>query len=517
MLRRVRLKARPEDFVVREAYRFEKTRRGEYYVYLMDKQKLSTFEAVSQVASAHGIPVRNISFCGLKDKQGRTEQIIAVRGQRVEMQTPQLRLKYLGRTGTPLSAKNIRANRFVVTVRDLTLEEAERIPASIEEVRRLGLVNYFDSQRFGSLKHGRGWIAKDLAKGRLEHALRGYLATPSDLDRSEDAKVKRFWQQHFGDWGARCRYKKMREYRPIVEALRRNPKDYAGALMKIERRQRGMILFEYQSYLFNESVRRYLLGRFTRSGLLALKYQAGVLLFPRRVPEAERLDALFEMDFPLVGPDTKIADPEVRKAVEDTLRAERLSFEELAIPKIPEMGFRHELRPLVVQPSKLSVVDPRPDELHPGRVKVTLAFTLPPGAYASLLVRRTLWFATDEAEHFGGPLPEADRSFLPEGLEARVHAAHSRAVHRRNRRPRPIKGITAVEIAERRRRSRRTAGGKAAAPAPRGGTRRRRGRLPPVSAPQAEQRSDTKRRSGHRKSQGHHAAHPTARRKRPRR
>ncbi len=38
-------------------------------------------------------------------------------------------------------------------------------------MNRLGVVNYFDSQRFGSLKHGQGYIAKDLIRGDFEAAL----------------------------------------------------------------------------------------------------------------------------------------------------------------------------------------------------------------------------------------------------------------------------------------------------------------------------------------------------------
>ena len=42
----MRIKQRPEDFSVRESYRFDPVPDGRYRVYLMDKQKLSTFEAV---------------------------------------------------------------------------------------------------------------------------------------------------------------------------------------------------------------------------------------------------------------------------------------------------------------------------------------------------------------------------------------------------------------------------------------------------------------------------------------
>src|SRR5574340_1056562 len=168
----MKLKQRPEDFEVSESWRFEDDPKGSHYVYLMDKQKLSTFDAVERICARFKIPRASVSYCGLKDKQGRTTQLVAIEGRQVELQDADLRLKPMGRSRTPLSAANTTSNRFAVTVRDLGEEDVARLPASVAEVRRLGVVNYFDSQRFGSLKHGQGFIVKDLMRGDFEAALR---------------------------------------------------------------------------------------------------------------------------------------------------------------------------------------------------------------------------------------------------------------------------------------------------------------------------------------------------------
>ena len=81
----MRIKQKPEDFSVKESYRFDEVASGRYRVYLMDKQKLSTFEAVDRLRTAFGLKPGSISFCGLKDKQGRTEQLIAVEGADVDL------------------------------------------------------------------------------------------------------------------------------------------------------------------------------------------------------------------------------------------------------------------------------------------------------------------------------------------------------------------------------------------------------------------------------------------------
>lgn len=400
----MKLKQKPEDFAVTESWRFDEVKKGEYRVYAMDKQKLSTFDAIGRLADAFDLPRSAFSYCGLKDKQGRTRQLIAVGGADIDMQEPDLRLKYLGRTDKPLSAKNTTSNRFGVTVRGLTDEEVARLPAAVAEVNRLGVVNYFDSQRFGSLKHGQGFIAKDLLRGDFEIALKNYLARPSDLDRTYDAKVKAFWRDHWGEWRLRCTIPGAEKYEPILRYLRRNPDDYLGAFLRIDPKYRAMLVFTYQSYLWNEGVRRYLMDLLPGQSLLPINYQAGKLLFPREAPP-EVLKKLREQTFPLLGPETVIEDKAVKKAVDWVLGREKLTSEKLRIPDTDQIFFRHEERPLVVYPGRLLVGAAHRDELNQGFRKVYVAFTLPPGSYATLVVRRL--FSFSEQDNLA-PLEEAE-------------------------------------------------------------------------------------------------------------
>src|SRR5438874_13401972 len=170
----------------------------------MDKQKVSTLQALERLSKEFAVRRRDLSVCGLKDKQGRTEQLVGVYGGALGptdvVQSGDLRLKLIGRIAQPLTSANITANRFEVTVRDLSPAEAGRVGESVAEVQRAGVVNYFDSQRFGFLKHGQGFLARHLLRGHWEAALTAFLATPSELDRSDDAKVKAFRRHHCGAW-----------------------------------------------------------------------------------------------------------------------------------------------------------------------------------------------------------------------------------------------------------------------------------------------------------------------------
>ncbi len=383
----MKLKQRPEDFSVAESWRFDPDPRGEWFVYLMDKQKQSTFEAVERICAAAHVNRGDVTFCGLKDKQGRTSQLVAVRGKQVEIQEPDLRLKRLGRTAKPLSAENTTSNRFAVTVRDLSQDDVARIPAAVAEVRRMGVVNYFDSQRFGSLKHGQGFLVKDLMRGDAEAALRNYLARPSELDRSSDAKVKQFWKEHWGEWERRNPYPGAERYAPVLRWLRLHPQDHLGAFLRTEPRWRALQVFAYQSWLWNEGVKQYLREVVGVQRLLSIKYQAGTLLFPRSW-DAEQARLLRERTFPLLAPDSRIEDPAVLRAALSVLARERMTLESLRVPGAPQIHFDHEERPLLVLPGKLVVSEAQRDELNRGRLRMNVAFTLPPGSYATLVVKR---------------------------------------------------------------------------------------------------------------------------------
>lgn len=406
----MKLKQRPEDFVVREGYRFESEPDGPVWVYRMDKQKISTLQALERISRDFAVRRRDLSICGLKDKQGRTEQLVGVLGGALGnsevVQSGDLRLKLIGRTAQPLTSANITANRFEVTARDLGSEEAGRVAESVAEVQRVGVVNYFDSQRFGFLKHGQGFIARHLLRGDFESALKAFLATPSELDRSDDAKVKAFWRDHWGEWQLHAPHEAAKRYAPVLRRLREDPRDFKGAFLHIDRRVRAMALFELQSYVWNEGAKRYLAMRVPVAELIGLRYQAGALTFPRGLPRALR-DELWTRTFPLLAPDSTFDDDRVRDSALGALRAQGLVPGDLAVPGTPQLFFKHEERPLFVVPGKLRVNAPRRDELNRGRWKVNLSFTLPPGAYATLVVRRVLWFAGDSRRAGAAPVGRA--------------------------------------------------------------------------------------------------------------
>ena len=96
------------------------------------------------------------------------------------------------------------------------------------------MVNYFDSQRFGSLKHGQGFIVKDLMRGDFEvssgTSSRARASSTSPTTRGEDVLAGAL-----GRVGAQEPHPGAQRYEAVVRWLRKNPGDYRGALLRTER------------------------------------------------------------------------------------------------------------------------------------------------------------------------------------------------------------------------------------------------------------------------------------------
>jgi tRNA pseudouridine13 synthase len=68
------------------------------------------------------------------------------------------------------------------------------------------------------------------------------------------------------------------------------------------------------------------------------------------------------------------------------------------------MIWKEEPRAAFAKPTDVADVVIEPDEMHGGRVKATLQFSLPRGAYATMLIKRLFapsWYSREGEERFG--------------------------------------------------------------------------------------------------------------------
>jgi tRNA pseudouridine13 synthase len=287
-----------------------------------------------------------------------------------------------------------------VRLRGLTLTELEGLQPELESVRSHGVLNYFGEQRFGNLRFGQGWIARELALGRHERALEQLLCSPSDQDDDHHARFKQAWRKCWGDW-RRCRdiAGSAGAHHSVFEHLTKNPTDFGGAFRYISSRLRLIHLYAWQSHLWNRTVASWVRETHPRKEVFWVESLEGRLVFPRG---ALHEDASFQNRWRLPGPKLEdVSNPRQRELYEKALALEELKPEQFTIEGISGFQLKGEERELVILPRRLRCEELERDT-EQGLVDVKLAFELPRGAYATMLLARL--FPTAEA-----PGPEDPR------------------------------------------------------------------------------------------------------------
>jgi tRNA pseudouridine13 synthase len=175
------LKASPEDFVVIEDLGYQADGEGEHLLVRLRKTGCNTRFVADALAKFAGIPPREVSFAGMKDRHAVTEQTFCLRLPGKE--TPdfftfslegceilqQARHKRKLRTGA------LAGNAFQLVLRHISDRAA--LEERLQRIASGGVPNYFGQQRFGiqgnNLEQAKRW-ASDAIRIR-ERSKRSFL------------------------------------------------------------------------------------------------------------------------------------------------------------------------------------------------------------------------------------------------------------------------------------------------------------------------------------------------------
>jgi tRNA pseudouridine13 synthase len=381
----MRLKVSPGDFRVTEELDWDPAPGGEYYVHVLRKEKLDTPGALALVAREAGVERADIAFAGLKDRQGRTEQWITIRGKRFDYHGEGLDVRFKGRTARPLTSKMSTGNRFEITVRDLGAGDVARVARRLPVIARCGFPNYFDDQRFGCLRHGQGFAQRNVLRGEWETALHRLLARPSRVAISGDVKLKQSLSTHWGDWQRCASIARGPLYGRVFQHLLREPADFRGALALLPTRMKLIHAYAWQSFVWNRATRHLLEELLPRDQQTTITTAAGTLCSWKGL-ERSTGQLLDRLATPLFAPGAPLGAPRFAAAVRRVLAEEGVDPTGAGEP-IPGMELRTEPRTLRVLPRDLRCGEPMPDRHNRGRLAIELSFGLPRGSYATLLVK----------------------------------------------------------------------------------------------------------------------------------
>ena len=379
----MRIKTIPEDFIVEERVRLPVAEGGPYTLYRVHKRGTTTLAVQARMARLLHLPRSAVSLPALKDKQAVTVQYATVRGRGpARLEGPGFVAERVGRASRPLASSDLEGNRFTVVVRDLAPEAAAGVGDRLEELAREGLPNYFDQQRFGSQTPSGDFPGRRILRRDAEGALRAHLAEPLAGDPPQVRAFKELAAERWGEWDALlAAAPRPSNFRSVLTYLRDHPTDFRRALNLVTPRVLSLYLAAYQSLLWNRIAARYLTGLLGEpAGFVRIAGERFPLFreLSARLPEGAAV--------PLPHHRAEYGDPELAAAVAEVLEEEGMALSDLK-PRILRRAYLPRgKRRLVLLPGEVTTSPPAPDERFPGRWKVRLTFSLPPGAYATLVL-----------------------------------------------------------------------------------------------------------------------------------
>ena len=431
------LRESPADFRVRELEAFDwhplDADPGDFH-HLVLRATLrgwDTNDFARRLSNALGISRERVSWAGTKDKYAVTTQLFSLRGVDAG-ELPDIDdadVEVLGRVGRRLHFGDLAGNAFDIRVRDADVAPVEEITAELharvseaadgpartgdggdEPGVDVAVPNYFGHQRFGSRRPVTHEVGLCVARGEWREAVLTYVGNPFEAEPEATQEARRFVDEQAEtddpDWGAALdrmpgalRFERSMLHR-LHEDGDRSAEDWRHALEAVPENLQRLFVNAAQSYAFNRIVSE----RLSRGVPLAHPVEGDVVCFadadaPEGLfrPDTDRTQVATErrvdvmrrhcergrafVTAPLVGVETELASGEpgdVERAVLDDLGLDPGDFE------LPDQFHSTGTRRAVLLRTRVSA-DVDADERA-----YDLAFSLPSGSYATVLLREYL-------------------------------------------------------------------------------------------------------------------------------
>ena len=383
----------PQDFCVTEVLVPDTiVSSGPFAVYRATKTQLTTPEAAQRLAGLLKVKANRIEYAGLKDKHAVTTQFLSVQGLETPPQTlaaPGFEAELAGASARHLAAADIECNQFTITVRDATRDQCRemdrRARGIMLEDGSIAFVNYFGEQRMGSNRHGGGFIARKLIEGDFESALKLAIGTPARKDSGSRREMTRALATHWGHWKRAIKECPNCPQRAAPELLAEGG-TFQQAFAALPYFEQEMFVDAYQSHLWNATAANLVRSIPDVQTVDSSNIEDDGFVFPAAnhwTPPRQQLEV------PMLAADTLLTPP-WGDAARRALEAEGIRIDQLRIPGMRRPAFSSSLRAIFARASNVAVTAPEKDELATtttARFKRTLAFSLPRGTYATVLLR----------------------------------------------------------------------------------------------------------------------------------
>ena len=433
------LKTRTADFRVEEVTNPPSLdERGRFTVARVTLDNWETNRFVNKLASILRIGRNRIWFAGMKDKRAITRQLFVIDAPThkvSQVEIPDIEIEVLGRTHQKVALGDHKGNRFTVVVRgcadiDGQPLSAEEALAEVESLRsvlvaRLGegaFPNWIGPQRFGSGRAVTSLVGRHVVEGDIEAAVRAYVGHPGVAEDEEVAAFRELWRT--SDDAATALEvipERLGFERKMLKHLNEKPDDWLGAFRTLPNNLQLMTVHAVQSEVFNRIIQRRLdeglplstplpgdvVGHVDERGQLDVGHLAlvGSRDVERIARNCERRRLVVTGALPGASHHRTTGTPgEVEEGVVAEMGLAGIDWQVEEIPRLSSSGTR---RALVTHAEGFSVdVSPalpedvlsnrwqagpaEGDRWHPEGACLRFRFTLPPGAYATTLLRESM-------------------------------------------------------------------------------------------------------------------------------
>lgn len=150
------IKERPEDFIVEEQPLYQPSGEGEHCYLFVEKRGIDTRVMINALAKHFGVRERDVGVAGQKDAKAITRQLVSIHtpGKTVDsfpmLQHPSMGVLWADMHTNKLRKGHLKSNRFSIKIRGVDMTTAPRALAVVQLLEKLGVPNRFGVQRFGS-------------------------------------------------------------------------------------------------------------------------------------------------------------------------------------------------------------------------------------------------------------------------------------------------------------------------------------------------------------------------------
>lgn len=384
------IKQRVEDFFVQELPLYEPSGEGEHVYAEIQKVGMTTFDAIRHLSEALKVHPRDIGYAGMKDARAITRQIFSILGTSehavMELKLPNLTVQWAARHGNKLRLGHLKANRFAIKIRDVNPTDVVKLRPVIDLLQKRGMPNFFGEQRFGR-RGNNDLLGAALIRGDNVAVLKLLLGSPNpEIDDRATLLARRMFDERNNDESMKHWPRRSGLERRILARLIKTKKPN-GAVRAIDEKLRRLWVSALQSRLFNEVLARRITGTDRlMDGDLAYKHDNGACFRVEKAEAEQPRAESFEVSptGPLVGYRMTLPEGEPLRIEQEVFTAHGLTpgdFKQAGKERVK--GAR---RPLRVKPEDVELAG-GVDEHGP---HVTVAFTLPAGSFATVLLRELM-------------------------------------------------------------------------------------------------------------------------------